>query len=273
MSDEEFFEFLGALLEQVGERTADDAHYAQAVAYPWRRPPGSCLVTDGHVEDLARMSAERRHEVVSEYMHADNRVRLLAYGANAAPERLALKLAHLGDEDRRALILAGDLEGFDVGAAAQGPWFSSMPGTLVASPGTAVRVGVLFLTPLQFTTLWWTEVSYKLGELADITLETDAGQPVERVLAFVSRFGAFCVDGEPVAMSAIAARDRRWRALTQAEILAAAARITLGGGAGAPELVAAAYERPTAFMAEYLATLRSASRPFDSPNWTEMPVS
>jgi hypothetical protein len=73
------------------------------------------------------------------YESAD-RVPLLTYGANSSPERLALKLAHLPVRDHEALILAGDLEGFDVGAVAQPPVFSSMPATLLPSPGTKVRV-------------------------------------------------------------------------------------------------------------------------------------
>src|SRR3954453_21644020 len=101
MSDEEFFVFLTRLLEHAGARTLDDAHYEQALGYPWARPPGSCLVTAVQVEDLADMPGGRRDELVGEYLHADGRLPLLAYGANAAPERLALKFAHLGEEHRR----------------------------------------------------------------------------------------------------------------------------------------------------------------------------
>ena len=174
MSDEEFLEFLAGLLEAIGTRELEDEHYERAIGYPWERPPGSCLVTDEGVEDLADIDASRRNELVSDYVdESADRVPLLAYGANGSPERLALKLAHLPDGHREALILAGDLEGFDVGAAAQPPVFSSMPATLIPSPGTTVRVAVLFLTPIQFTALWWTELSYKLGALTDITLSTD----------------------------------------------------------------------------------------------------
>jgi hypothetical protein len=273
MPDRQFFAFVAGLLEQVGERRLDDEHYEQALAYPWGRRPGSCLVTGPEVEDVGAMPAARRDELLREYVHAPDRIPLLAYGANASPERLALKLAHLDAAHQRALILAGDLEGFDVGAAAQGPWFFTMPGTLVPSPGTRVRVGVLFVTREQFTALWWTELSYKLGALDDIVLTTDVfDEPLRRVLVFVSRFGAFCPEGEPVALSAIGAEDRRWRALTQREVLDAAARLTLGGGADARALLAAAYENPTAFMAEHFAALQASSLAFDSVHWSEMPA-
>ena len=273
MSDEQFFEFLAGLLESVGARTLDDAHYQQAIGYPWGRPPGSCLVTDGHVEDLAAMDAERRGALVVEYATAADRVPLLAYGANASPERLALKFGHLPDGHRRALILAGELAGFDVAATAQPPLFSSMPATLVPSPGTTVRAAVLFCDPVQFTTLWWTELSYRVGALTvSFAAEVEAA-PISRALAFISRYGAFCIDGAPAVMSAIEAIDRRWPAHTQEEVMAAAARLTLGPGATARDLVRAAFERPAQFYADHLATFRSAALLFDSPDWTPMPAS
>ena len=266
MSDEQFFEYLAGLLGQVGPRTFDEAHYQQAIGYPWWRPPGSCLISGaeiGEVDDA----------LVSEFLHADGRIPLLAYGANGSPERLALKFAHLYEEHQRALILAGDLDGFDVAATAQGPWFSSMPATLVESPGTRVRVAVLFVTPIQFTTLWWTELSYVIGALEGVRVDLDvAAEPVERVIAFVSRFGAFCPTGQPAVMAAIAAEDRRWPAFTQEAVLAAAAHLTLGADATARDVVRAAYERPTEFLAKHFATLQAAARPFASPLWTEMPV-
>jgi hypothetical protein len=202
-----------------------------------------------------------------------DRVPLLAYGANGSPERLALKLAQLPEADREALILAGDLEGFDVGAVAQPPVFSSMPATLIPSPGTTVRVAVLFLTPAQFTALWWTELTYLVGALTDIRVVTDVGDdPIDHVIVFNSRWGAFCVDREPVAMAAIPAHNRRSTALTQTEILDAAARITLGEDACARDLIKASYENPAGFMVDHYATFRAAALPFESEHWTQMPV-
>jgi hypothetical protein len=273
MTDEEFFDFLAGLLAQLGARALEDQHYELALTYPWGRAPGSCLVTGGEVEDLADMAADRREQLVREYLHAPDRIPLLAYGANASPERLALKLEHLDEAHRRALILAGDLEDFDVGATAQGPWFLTMPATLVPSPGTSVRVGLLLLTPFQFTTLWWTELSYRVGELDNVVLRTDvADEPVRRVIVFVSRFGAFCPNGAPAVLSAISARERRWPALTQDEILAAAARLTLGDGAGTRAVLEAAYGDPAGFMEQHFPALRAASMPFESERWTEMPA-
>ena len=148
MSHERFLKFLAELLEAMPARELDDEQYERAIGYPWERRPGSCLVTDKGAEDLADIDAEQRSELIHSHLHeSPDRVPLLAYGANSSPERLALKLAHLPESDHEALILAGDLEDFDVGAVAQPPVFSSMPATLISSPGTSVRVAVLFLTP------------------------------------------------------------------------------------------------------------------------------
>jgi hypothetical protein len=274
MSSEKFFEFLTELLEAIGTRELDDEHYARAIGYPWERPPGSCFVTDEGVENLGDMDAGRRQELVRKYVdESADRVPLLTYGANGSPERLALKLAHLPGGDREALFLAGNLEGFDVGAAAQPPVWSSMPATLISSPGTAVRVAVLFLTPTQFTALWWTELSYMVGALTGITLVTDVSEePIERVILFISRFGAFCVDGAPVAMTAIPARNRRSTALTQTEILDAAARMSIGESSIARDLIKASFENPATFMADRYASFRAVSIPFQSEHWAQMPV-
>ena len=274
MSNEQFLEFLAPILEAIGTRELDDEQYERAIGYPWERRPGSCLVTDMGVQDLKDIDGASRDELLRKYLYeSTDRVPLLTYGANASPERLSLKLAHLPEADHEALILAGDLEGFDVGAVAQPPVFSSMPATLITSPGTTVRVAVLFLTPAQFTALWWTELTYLVGALTRIRLVTDAvEEPIDHVVLFISRWGAFCVDGEPVAMAAIPAKNRHFVALTQTEILDAAARMAIGEGACARDLIKASYQDPATFMADLHESFRAASAPFESEHWVPMPV-
>lgn len=274
MSDEEFFAFQADLLTAIGTRELDEEHYQRAIGYPWGRPPGSCFVTDKRVESLAEMDADRRDHLVDELTSsAAERIPLLAYGANGSPERLSMKLAHLPEADHEALIVAGDLKDFDVGVAAQPPIYSSMPATLVPSNGTEVRVAVLFLTLAQFTALWWTELSYRVGALSDVVIRTDAMEsPVERVIAFSSRYGIFTAGGAPVVMAALEARARREQAWTQIETLDSAARLALGDSANARDLIKTAYENPAAFMAEHFERFRDASTRFDSERWTELPA-
>jgi hypothetical protein len=274
MSFDQFYVYLMELVEALGARELDDEQYERAISYPWMRPPGSCFVTEDGVEHLSDLGAGRRDELIREYLHeSQDRVPLLAYGANGSPERLSQKLAHLPDGHREALILAGDLEDFDIAPAAQPPLFISMPATLMPSPSTLARVAVLFLDHVQFTALWWTEFGYKLGALSDVKVTTDFTQePITRVILFMSRFGTFCHEGAPVAMAALKATNRRFTALTQVEILDAAARMSLGDGATARDLVKAAFEQPITFMAEHYAKFKAASAPFESEHWTEMPV-
>ncbi len=275
MSDPRFEEFFRGLLEAVGSRELRPGHYESAIGYPWPRPAGSYLLRDGVVEEL---DSDRAAKGVAAYLEArgDRQppIPLLAYGSNGSPERLAVKFAHLPDGDRDALIVAGRLTGFDIGASALAPVWKAMAATLFPSPGTTVRIAVLFVTPAQLTALSWTELSYRLGALdeVDITLELDTVR-VTRVFAYVSRFGTFCVEGAPVAMAAVGAEGRTARALTQVEILDSAAEITLGRGATARDLIKAAFEEPAAFVAEHYRTFRSASVAFESDRWTGLPVS
>jgi hypothetical protein len=269
MTDDEFFAHLDELLRALPARACTEEHYERAIGYPWGRPPGSCLVTADGVTDVDDDPGDWSERVRE--MLADDRVPLLAYGANASPERLSLKLAHMPEGDREVLILAGELEDFDVGAAAQPPYFSSIPATLIESPGTTVRVAVLLLTPAQFIALWWTEHSYKVGALDPVTVTTRlTARPITRVIAFSSRYGAFAPDGAPVAMAAIPARDRVHAAFSQVELLNAAARLTLGAGATARDLVREAYERPAEFLAAHRPALQAASVRFSSPRWQEL---
>ena len=87
------------------------------------------------------------------------------------------------------------------------------------------------------------------------------------MIAFVSRYGSFGLNGEPVVLSALSARNRRYRALTQEQVLGAAAPLALDGTAGARDLVKAAFERPAAFFREHYPAFRAASLPFESQSW------
>jgi len=73
-------------------------------------------------------------------------------------------------------------------------------------------------------------------------------------------------------MAAIPAKNRRSTALTQTEILDAAARMCIDGRAVARDLIKAAFENPASFTADHYPTFRAASVPFESKHWSKMPV-
>ena len=255
-----------------GPRPYDAAALQRALSYPWERPAGSFVLRDGDVEPVEDMDPGDRRAVVSAF--ARDRHPLVAFGANGAPSRLQDRFAAFGDAaDREVLVLTGELHGFDVGAQASPTAYGTMPGALFASPGTAVRVSVLWLTPPQLTVLTKAELGYRLGRLDHARFEMDeAGVTVDAVFAFVSRIGALRIDREPVALAAIPATGRSARAMTQEQILDAVAALALGPSARARDLVRMCHEDISA-VAQLVAPLTwpTAVRLADD-QWTPYPT-
>lgn len=270
MDDREFARYMRALAAAIPPRGCDAAAVERALGYPWERPPGSYQLTGAGVELLADLSAAERRRVLERFASAaGGRSPLLAIGSNAAPATLERKLAHFAtEEDRAVLALTGRLHEFDVGAAAQPTLYGSMPATLFPSPGTEVCATVLWVTPDQFTQLTWSEISYRLGRLRTRFEVDDDDAGLDEVLAFVSRFGAFCVGERPVAMAAVPASGRTAEALTQERLLDAAAALAIGPEAMAEALVRAVFADMAAITAKVEATVRKASLPFVSERWT-----
>jgi hypothetical protein len=270
MDDAEFAGFIQGLIERLAPRSCGEAELAQALAYPWARPAGPYLLASGEATMLDDLGPGERAEALARFASpAAGRLPLLAIGSNGAPATAERKFAHLEDEEDRSLLaLTGHLHGFDVGVAAQPTLYGSMPATLFPSPGTAVRTTLLWVTPAQFTQLAWSEITYRLGRLR-ARFEADDHLPDhEEVLVFASRFGAFCPDGEPVALAAVPARGRVAPELSQERCLDAAARLALGPEAGAETLVRAIFEDPATLSARLAGTVRRASLPFASEHWT-----
>lgn len=54
----------------------------------------------------------------------------------------------------------------------------------------------------QVTQLTWSEVPYMLGRLDDAIFTMDETDlEVENIFAYINRFGAFCVDDDPIALA------------------------------------------------------------------------
>lgn len=265
-----FDEYLRALAAALPPRAYDAAVLSQAIGYPWVRPAGSYRLSGAGVEPLAELSAAEREAAIAELGSEDGeRLPVLAIGSNGAPEALERKFAHFTQEsDRTVLALTGRLHDFDVGAAAQPTIYGSMPATPFPSRGTVVRATVLWVTKAQFTQLTWSELHYRLGRLRTRFEADDGLASFDEVLAFVSRFGAFCVDGRPVALAAVEASGRSAEALTQEQLLDHAAALALGPGAQAEDLVRAIFEDLAGTNEKIAATVRKASLPFDSELWT-----
>ena len=270
MDDRQFGAYVASLLAALPPRTYEAAYLTRAIGYPWSRPEGSFMVSDGKVTLLEGMGAEERDRSIRHFTAAEaGRLPVIAIGSNAAPKVLETKFAHFpGEEDRVVLALTGSLHDFDVGVAAQPALYGSMPATIFPSPGTAVRATVLWVTPAQFTQLAWSEISYRLGRLRARFEVDESDTELDEVLVFVSRFGAFCVDGEPVALAAVPATGRTARSLTQEQALDAAAALAIGPQATAEMLVRAIFEDLGRLGPRLVETVNRESRQFASERWT-----
>ena len=155
-------------------------------AYPWRSEPPQAAAA-GRVDDAIRAGAAP----------------VLAYASNASPAVLRRKLGAAAAEVLARPVVLRDT---DVVFSAHISPHGAIPATLVPSRGTEVDAWLLAIPATAVPALDATEPNY--------TREVVAGAH-----AYVSRHGALRIDGEPVALAAVAARHRVLRALAEAELL------------------------------------------------------
>ncbi|HET6448330.1 MAG TPA: hypothetical protein VFG31_04400 [Conexibacter sp.] len=275
LDDAGFRDYILRFIAQVPSRVCDADAFARACAYPWERPAGSYLLVDDDVRMLAELPEPEREALIECHSGGGRepvRVPLLAIGSNGSPDALRRKFAHFDDvADRSVLVVTGRLHEFDVGFAAHPALYGALPATIFPSPGTAVAAALLWVTPAQFTQLTWSELSYSLGRLRTRFEVDDADERFDEVLVFVSRWGAFCVDGAPVALAAVPAQRRTATALTQQQALDRVAALALdgsGGSASAETLVRAIFEDFAGLTAKLADTLHRQALPFASARWT-----
>jgi hypothetical protein len=172
-----------------GER---EAILRRALTYPYATPEDSYLYRVGGAEELP------------EDFDLSGRTPLLSYGANAAPESLALKLASLPEEPLP--VVRSELHDFDVAYSAHISPYGAVPATLVESPGTVAPVFVLHPTAEQQALLNTTELNYDLVELGGLK-------------AYRSKHGCLELDGSTVALTAIRSRRRTLPELDEPAVL------------------------------------------------------
>ncbi len=271
LDDEQFAAFFRELMAAWPRREFDPAAFEHALGYPWERPAGSFVLAGDDVELLRDLDPVRRESTVAAF--TEDRHPIVSFGANASPSRLSMKFRHFPREtDREALVLTGDLHDLDVGVVPSVPLLGYMPGSLFASPGTAVRAAVVWVTPAQVEQLAWSEMTYRLGRLEDARFEAhEADLEIDDVFAFVARLGAFCINGVPVALAAVPAERRTAPALTQTELLDVVAGLVLGPDARAEDVARAACDDLPEVMARASQTVWPRGRQLSS-RWTPFPA-
>ncbi|HEY5332761.1 MAG TPA: hypothetical protein VIJ21_04375 [Solirubrobacterales bacterium] len=189
-------------------RPDTDELVRRALAYPYDPPAGSFV-----------QFGDRTLPVPPEEIDVGGRRALLAYGANASPEALTRKLAALRPEP--IPVLRVSLRGWDVVYSAHVTRYGAVPAAVVASPGTAASVHLVFPNDDQLAALAATEgQNYRLEQLVDFTAELEiGGEGPREVDAFISVHGPLLLDGSPVALTAIPARDRAFPELTTPEMI------------------------------------------------------
>lgn len=173
--------------------------------YPYATPEGSYLYRDGVAEELPGD------------LDLGDRTPLLAYGANAAPEALAYKLAALPGEAMP--VLRAELEGFDVVYSSHISPYGAVPATLRESAGTTAPVFVVFPTPGQLELLTAYELNYDLVTLSGGSCRLEDGTTVEKLAAYRSVHGCLSLDGSEVALAAVRAAGRSLPELDQPAVL------------------------------------------------------
>jgi hypothetical protein len=228
---------------------------ARALAYPFGVPTGSYVLEGGRPVSLngTRPSLEGRAPV-------------LAFGANASPDALAAKLGEAAAA-ASVPVVAGRLSGFDVVHSAHVSPYGSIPGTLQACPRAVASVHVVHLLPEELALVHRTEPNYRFARLKRIDLTLGEGIRVDSVHAYVSRHGCLRLAGTPVGVAAIPVEGRRWPALDQPAMLAAA-RDRLAPGADLDDFVLAQATDPEVALAR-TAELKRDAVPFAWEHWEE----
>ena len=271
----EFHELWLNMTSQMPVREFNPEVFALGTGYPWPRPDGSFVLSEGEGRLLADLDPETRAALIEEFTRpGSGRTPMLAIGSNCSPEGLWRKFGHFEDPaDRTLLAVAGKIHDFDIAATAELALYGALPATIFPSPGTRVSAMAVWLTDVQLTQLAWAEIPYWIGRL-DTRFEFEPAiaetgrRGFDRALVFVNRFGAFAPEGHPLALAAIPAEHRTVPALGQVELLELTARLTYGPGVGAEELVRRSCERPKRTGLEVTRIMRSNSIPFESDRWT-----
>ena len=259
-----------------------------AKRYPFPRPGHSFLFVDGDTLPLlsldealedAAVAVEGRSVPAGELFRRrgigavaplSRRTPVLAYGANAAPERLRLKYAPLAPAVFP--VVQAKLHGFDIVHAAHVSSYGAVPATIEASPGTVCDIAVTWLDERQLARMHETELrrrTYRFGLLRGIRLEPVLLPAAGAVSSYVGRHGHIIApagasegapEGAPVALAAIGAVGRRFRALSQSDVQRAIQAML--GAPGPLDAFIHAAVADDAVRRERTERLREQARPF-----------
>ena len=262
---------------------------AEAVAiakrYPFPRPGYSFLYVNGEalpllslgesLEDAevevdgrsVRVGPQLRQRGIVDPAPLSRRTSVLAYGANAAPERLRRKFVPFGPAVFP--VLQARLHDFDVVHAAHISSYGAVPATIECSPGTVCDIAITCLDERELARMHETEFrrhTYLFGLLSNVRLEPDLLPVMDSVSTYVGGFGHIAPQGEPLALAAIRAERRRFRTCSQTEALETV-QAMLGVPGPLDAFVQAAIDDDEVRRAR-TALLRAQAQPFSYADFT-----
>jgi len=191
---------------------------ATAMGYPFARSEGSFIFVDGKAQYIGRCDKKKLNTILSS-IHAssvENRIPVLAYGANASPERLKLKFSRLSQAVFP--VVKAKLIDFDVVFASHYSSYGAIPATLIHSPNTTVEVFVTFLEEGQLELMHQSELSgmrYVFGLLNDIQIILDGNEKLDSIGSYWTDCGHYSEMGQAIALSHVPAAERQLKAWTQ----------------------------------------------------------
>lgn len=177
----------------------------RALGYPYGAPAGSFIQLGHQTLDPAEIEIDR-----------EARTPVLAYGSNAAPKVLSRKLAL---SDQPVLVVPARLRDFDVVYSAHISPYGAIPATLQRSPGTEVRVHIIYMTDAQIGVISATEPNYDPQLLEGIECRLEDGEELSEISAYISRHGCLLVDGAEIALAAVKASGRKLAAIGEPEAM------------------------------------------------------
>lgn len=220
-----------------------------------------CQVVDGGTVQSLHAWAEGRG---TDLGHLRAPELLLAYGSNASVDGLSRKLADCLATSVIPVAKA-TLADFEVVYSAHITSYGSVPATLQHAPGARTTAYVLVTSADECGALRRTEPNYHFASLEAIDLRLDLGPRLSTVAAVVSRHGALALDGTEVGVAAVDTHNRRFPALTQAQVLEAVRDLVAPGMELDDFIVENVRQR--ALARRRTEVLRRAARPFAYPSW------
>jgi hypothetical protein len=192
----------------MAEKHDRHAVITRAREYPYWAPPQSYVWDpDDDPRDLQPFDPDL----------TEGRWPVLAVGSNRSPEQLARKFNGTGLEP--IAVQYARLEDFDVVYAAHISRYGAVPAMLQHAPGVQVKLAVTWLDDDQLQVMHETEGNYHFGEIEQIKMTMEFGDPLDSVFLYVGRQGSLSIDGEPTGLEAVIAADRPYGSATTADML------------------------------------------------------